>query len=216
MDERLFARYKLDLSREHTKLTVEAQLVLLRMDTDGGRHTVLLSLLPNVLAYVGRLMGGWDLNPDERMDLVQAGNLGALQALKAFDPDHEDAVYPWTWAKLYVKRQVIREGNLILTGRVAGGDFSFYSVDDDESAKHMTDERLLSPDLEPHERVEHQELLDAIARLDDVSLALVNAVYWEGLTLRDVGTAMGISATAVANRLRSIEKRLRDYFEGRG
>ena len=204
---KLFARYKADMGSSVLSLTAEEQRELLRTRTEDGRLAVLMSMLPHVLAYVGRLSSGWDLNEDERMDLVQAGNLGALLSLETFDPAHEDAVYPWTWAKLYVKRQVIREGNLIHTGRASGGEFTFEDIDGEQGSQAEVDDRLTTRD-EPEARMAAQQLHDALALLDDDDLTLINAIFWEGRSLREVGEELSISATSVGVRLKKAERKL--------
>lgn len=210
---KLFSRYKADISREYVELTIDEQLELLREETVAGRMAVLNAMLPNIMVYVGRLSHGWDLNEDERMDLLQAGNLGALMALKSFDPDHEDRVYPWTWAKLYVKRQVIREGNLIHTGRASGGDWLFADLDDsDDFSMVMQDERFLSDAAEPHDRVEVEEMLALIAYLPDEDVAVLNAAFWEGATMAAIGEELGVSSAAAHKRVQRAVARLREML----
>lgn len=205
---RIFSRYKGDMTREAEEMSIEEQRAALREGTELGRHRVLDSLLPMVLAYVGRLSAGWRLEEDERMDLVQAGNLGALQALQSFDPDHDEAVYPWTWCKLYIKRQVIREGNLIMTGRASGGDFYFEDIEVDDWAQLMHDDRFLSSEPEPHEQIHITELRDAMSLLEDDELALMEAVYWEGRTLIELAEELGLTGAAVHKRIRRVEGKL--------
>lgn len=58
-----------------------------------------------------------------------------------------------------------------------------------------------------------EQLLIAIEKLKPKEQELINAIYFEGISVKDYAATKGVVASAISNRLRRCEKKIKIFFQ---
>jgi RNA polymerase sigma factor (sigma-70 family) len=111
MYDDLVAVYKRDMERNKSvgrRLTPEEQAELAR---EGRYDEIAEAMLPLVLKILGDVLKdlSFQIDQDIRPDLLQAGNIAMMTAIRSWKPDHENGVALTTWIIQAVRRDMFRE-----------------------------------------------------------------------------------------------------------
>lgn len=191
--------YKRDITQHAVRYT-NAQLV--ELHAAGDTDAMATAFLPMVMAVAGR----YARPTVEFMELVQAGNLGLLQAVDSWRPDRGAALSSWVYN--YIRREIIEQARRELARDYTTLDAAYESSDEDDDGMGPagvadTDAVLIfgqtipSPDEAAAQDETAARVRAAVADLPQRQREAVELVKLAEYTYAEAAEAMGVSAPAV-------------------
>lgn len=185
---------------------------------DASRRALAADMQPLVIRVAKHLLKRGELLDAEYVDLIQAGNMGLLQALASWDPTHASASKLATWAAWYITREMVRENaraNRVPQGQFEEGYADEVDAEDDEDG--VPNEYAASDDDSPEVLARAQQWDKFVSDVWNSDLTSTEAwvleyLYWQDMSLRGVAEKMKISHTQVAEIRDSAIRKFRDYF----
>jgi RNA polymerase sigma factor (sigma-70 family) len=208
-----FTAYKRDMKGVVTKLSPED---IKRLHSEGEYDTLVESFLPMVLHVAMKTQPKSGIGV-EYMDLVQAGNIGLINAVRSWNPDHASGLALSTWAWRYIKRDMMRElestpvmdslempGYVVTTDEIHAEDEAQPETGGGYSLKTSQKEAIPAPAVSPEDAVntyqekrEARALVDILQQTHPKQAQAVRLVYFEGLSQAEAGRIMDVSQQAI-------------------
>lgn len=206
-----FTAYKRDMKGTVTKLSPEE---IKQLHIEGEHDALVESFLPMVLHIAMQTQPKSGIGV-EYMDLVQAGNIGLIRAVRSWVPDKGLALSTWAWR--YIKRYMMLElertpimdslelpGYAVTTDETYGEDELPPETDGGYSLKTSQKEAIPAPAPGPEEAVntyqERRALRAMVDRLQETAprqAQAIRLVHFDGLSTAEAGRIMQVSRQAI-------------------
>jgi RNA polymerase sigma factor for flagellar operon FliA len=156
-----------------------------------------------------------------RDDLVAAGTLGLLDALRRQPASERGAEFGW-YARVRIRGAVIDElraqdwlsrrarRRFVAEERTSA---AFVGIEDlPEERRTIADEAALTPEAQVSLKSEARAIAKAVERLPVRERNIINAHYFEGVQLRAIAHELGVSEPRVSQLHARAVARLREYL----
>jgi RNA polymerase sigma-32 factor len=196
--------------RKYPFLSKEEELHLINdFQTTGNRDSAVTLILSNLRVAVS-IAQEYFHSGAERLDLIQEGNVGLMQAIRKFDPSKGVRFYSYAawWVRAYILRYLLNTYRLVKIGTTQDQRKLFYNLNKEkrklEHEGFVPDSKLLADRLNVRER----DVIEMSQRLGSWDVSLDAPLgHDQDDTLMDVLPAQTMPADETLER-----KELRELF----
>lgn len=194
-------------------LTDEELAVLAKVD-----ERAMTEIIKRFEPMIGGKVQGFYLTGGDRDDLMQAGRMAVIEAVRAYDPAKGGSFR--TLAALSIKRRLIdavkadnKKGNVALNEAVSIE--GSHSGEDDAPAIENVISTKGTPEQNHIERESYDETVSAITKNATELELTVLTMYLDGLSYANIASEIGRDKKFVDNTIQKLKRKIRDILAGR-